>query len=502
MAFGTVCLKEALRNRLIDVECELAMVRCLDLAHRKLKELPEDCSQLRGNSVIRAVDLTDNKLTNIRPLIFPPGLKILRLTGNDLLEMPCDITTYKHLKEVSAGANRLTDLEWLFKCRGLLYASVPCNRIESLPDSMNNLELLPLISLDLSYNNIADLMETAHRLESLRKLRSLILQGNPCALLPTYHKVVKAHLPHLALFDGVEVQAKDDDARQRRKSHDGSQQGELERSGSRLERAASRKSRVSFAGSVGLELEDEDRLYLKFQVVEIKPIISAADLEAKAAFAAAAAAAVAVTELKAKPKGAVEEVESTESTFHVEYCIDGIETHHSPTMTVPEDRVKTPPKKADRKSMIQKPTDDAPKDFPSQKYHEIPYGKKFVKILRDGMSLILVRSDPPPPPPAPEGGASETLEAEDPKPWIRTVLGEARLDMSAFFDGKTRVVSTTMDFLTAPALLDDKGHLVGLKGPQPLHSFGTASIKVHLHNKEPPPPPEEEEETTRPTSKK
>jgi hypothetical protein len=82
--------------------------------------------------------------------------------------------------------------------------------------------------------------------------------------------VVKAHLPHLALFDGVEVQAKDDHLRQRRKSQDGSQQGELEKSGSRLERVASRKSRVSravsFAGSVGLELQDEDTLYLKFQV--------------------------------------------------------------------------------------------------------------------------------------------------------------------------------------------------------------------------------------------
>jgi hypothetical protein len=46
MVFGTVCLKEALRNRLIDVECELAMVRCLDLAHRKLKELPEGADKV------------------------------------------------------------------------------------------------------------------------------------------------------------------------------------------------------------------------------------------------------------------------------------------------------------------------------------------------------------------------------------------------------------------------------------------------------------------------
>ena len=41
MAIGTVCLKEALRDRLKDVECELATVKCLHLAERKLREMPE-----------------------------------------------------------------------------------------------------------------------------------------------------------------------------------------------------------------------------------------------------------------------------------------------------------------------------------------------------------------------------------------------------------------------------------------------------------------------------
>eukprot|EP00959_Pyramimonas_sp_CCMP1952_P309695 6481048-Pyramimonas_sp.AAC.1 len=258
MANGTVCLKEALRNRLKDVECELSMVKCLDLAERKLKEMPE------GPGCLRASMKADNKLEEIPQLIFPPDLRILRLTvlnpacpaflhtypntrgrvmlyylaigmaeaeatvfakklvpqplaGNNLTQCPQDITSYKHLKEVSLGCNRygsvvgemadpcalknllrsqaenitlppvqhpyllessfrvllqtnaspelpprygharraecfrllnqprlsnsrvsssntrLTEVEWLFKCRNLLYASVPCNSITKLP---------------------------------------------------------------------------------------------------------------------------------------------------------------------------------------------------------------------------------------------------------------------------------------------------------------------------------------------------------------------------------
>jgi len=73
------------------------------------------------------------------------------------------------------------------------------------------------------------------------------------------------------------------------------------------------------------------------------------------------------------------------------------------------------------------------------------------------------------------------------------VLGEARLDLSAFLDSKTKVVSTAVEFLVKPKMWSEKGHFLALQD-QAVPSVGTAYIKVYLHDRPAPPPSSEAEQ--------
>ncbi|NWJ01435.1 LRC43 protein, partial [Crypturellus undulatus] len=62
-----------------------------------------------------------------------------------------------------------------------------------------------LVSLDLSFNGLTDLRALLSRLSSLRKLRALVLQGNPLALLPAYRGLVVDSLPALCALDDARI---------------------------------------------------------------------------------------------------------------------------------------------------------------------------------------------------------------------------------------------------------------------------------------------------------
>lgn len=60
-----------------------------------------------------------------------------------------------------------------------------------------------LVSLDLSYNNFTDLLSLLSNLVTLKKLRILVLQGNPLALLPGYRGFTIDSLPKLCALDDI-----------------------------------------------------------------------------------------------------------------------------------------------------------------------------------------------------------------------------------------------------------------------------------------------------------
>lgn len=62
-----------------------------------------------------------------------------------------------------------------------------------------------LLSLDLSFNNFTDLLGLVSKLATLRKLRVLVLQGNPLALIPGYRGLIIDSLPKLCILDDVSI---------------------------------------------------------------------------------------------------------------------------------------------------------------------------------------------------------------------------------------------------------------------------------------------------------
>ncbi|NXP15889.1 LRC43 protein, partial [Thinocorus orbignyianus] len=63
-----------------------------------------------------------------------------------------------------------------------------------------------LVSLDLIFNNFMDLVGLVSQLSSLQKLRILVLQGNPLALIPTYRGFLVDSLPKLSILDDIRIE--------------------------------------------------------------------------------------------------------------------------------------------------------------------------------------------------------------------------------------------------------------------------------------------------------
>lgn len=64
-----------------------------------------------------------------------------------------------------------------------------------------------LLSLDLSFNNLADLYHTINVLKTLPKLKNLVLQGNPLALVPGYRGYAIDSIRQLTILDDIRISA-------------------------------------------------------------------------------------------------------------------------------------------------------------------------------------------------------------------------------------------------------------------------------------------------------
>ncbi|NXS24585.1 LRC43 protein, partial [Mystacornis crossleyi] len=62
-----------------------------------------------------------------------------------------------------------------------------------------------LVSLDLSFNSLTDLLGLVSQLSTLQNLRILVLQGNPLALIPTYRGFLVDSLPELSILDDIHI---------------------------------------------------------------------------------------------------------------------------------------------------------------------------------------------------------------------------------------------------------------------------------------------------------
>nr|XP_034954631.1 leucine-rich repeat-containing protein 43 [Zootoca vivipara] len=187
--------------------------------------LPADCSpedqQLRELAVQSPRDIQDS-------LIFS-YFKSLRIVNKNVTEIDADLLKFPNLEELILSANHISKINSSNLPPTLKVLELCGNEVDGLkdlcahpPPELQHLGLghncqlgsseeqyltdtywPKLVSLDLSYNNFTNLLSLLLKLLTMKKLRVLVLQGNPLALLPGYRGFVIDSLPKLCTLDDV-----------------------------------------------------------------------------------------------------------------------------------------------------------------------------------------------------------------------------------------------------------------------------------------------------------
>ncbi|NXE81235.1 LRC43 protein, partial [Cochlearius cochlearius] len=157
--------------------------RSLRIIGKGVEEVDEGLLQLQQ---LEELILSANQISRITSANLPRMLKVLELCCNAVADLQ-DLCSQPppELQHLGLGYNRL---------RG------------PLQDKYLTADFWPnLVSLDLSFNNFTDLLGLVSQLSSLQKLRVLVLQGNPLALIPTYRGFLVDSLPKLSILDDIHI---------------------------------------------------------------------------------------------------------------------------------------------------------------------------------------------------------------------------------------------------------------------------------------------------------
>ncbi|XP_070572710.1 leucine-rich repeat-containing protein 43-like isoform X2 [Ptychodera flava] len=156
--------------------------------------------------------------------------KTLRIIDKQVTQLDPDLLKFKNLTELTLScnyletidsknippslevlelcANRISDLSSLCqKPPPLLHLGLGLNRLSAVYEFITNNYWPHLLSLDLSHNDLCDLIDVVRKLQTLPKLRNLVLLGNPLAFIPGYRGFVIDSLKKLSILDDFRVTA-------------------------------------------------------------------------------------------------------------------------------------------------------------------------------------------------------------------------------------------------------------------------------------------------------
>ncbi|NXX93233.1 LRC43 protein, partial [Centropus bengalensis] len=157
--------------------------KSLRIVGKEVEEVDKGLLQLEQ---LEELILSTNHISRITSANLPGTLKVLELCCNAVADLQ-DLCTQPppELQHLGLGYNRLCS-QW--------------------QDKFLTADFWPnLISLDLSFNNLTDLLGLVSQLATLQKLRILVLQGNPLTLIPTYRGFLVDSLPKLSVLDDIHV---------------------------------------------------------------------------------------------------------------------------------------------------------------------------------------------------------------------------------------------------------------------------------------------------------
>ncbi|NXI07879.1 LRC43 protein, partial [Irena cyanogastra] len=213
--------------------------------------LPPDCSPqdqlLREASVLAPELLRGSRVFQV--------VRSLRILDKGVEEVDEGLLQFQQLEELVLSANHISRVTSAHLPRTLKVLELCCNAVGDLQDlcaqpppelqhlglGYNQLcgpsqekhftvDFWPnLVSLDLSFNSLTDLLGLVSQLCTLQNLRILVLQGNPLALIPTYRGFLVDSLPKLSILDDIYIWPEE-----RQQFHGLARQPELIRSEARV----------------------------------------------------------------------------------------------------------------------------------------------------------------------------------------------------------------------------------------------------------------------------
>ncbi|KAL8575236.1 hypothetical protein ACOMHN_042357 [Nucella lapillus] len=137
----------------------------------------------KGN--LTELTLTANFIHSVNSKHLPSSLQVLELCANEI-------------SDISALCVRPPLL---------LHLGLGYNSISFIDDYITGDYWPALLSLDLSSNNLTDLLDIVRKVSTLHKLRNLILLGNPLSLIPGYRGYTIDSLRKLSVLDDIRISA-------------------------------------------------------------------------------------------------------------------------------------------------------------------------------------------------------------------------------------------------------------------------------------------------------
>lgn len=133
-----------------------------------------------SNLNITGLTLSNKGLTDVNGIGIFSKISTLSLSGNELIELPADITMLSMLRNLDVGQNKLEFLpENIGDLNQLLFLSLYGNELTTLPDSIS--QMGELVSLGINQNKITTLPDT---IGNLKKLQYLYADNNELTKLP------------------------------------------------------------------------------------------------------------------------------------------------------------------------------------------------------------------------------------------------------------------------------------------------------------------------------
>ncbi|NXD97888.1 LRC43 protein, partial [Chaetorhynchus papuensis] len=159
------------------------VVKSLRILDKGVEEVDEGVLQFQQ---LEELILSANHISKVTSAHLPQTLKVLELCCNAV----CDLQDLcarplPELQHLGLGYNRLCG---------------PSQEKQLTVDFWPN-----LVSLDLSFNSLTDLLGLVSQLSTLQNLHILVLQGNPLALIPTYRGFLVDSLPKLSILDDIHI---------------------------------------------------------------------------------------------------------------------------------------------------------------------------------------------------------------------------------------------------------------------------------------------------------